>query len=195
VIASLRGKLHSLRENSAVVDVGGMGFLVYMPTPTLSKLGGAGSEVFLFTHFYLREDGAAIYGFTDEEELGLFRRLLFVSGLGPRLALSMLSAMDVRQLAAAIASGNTALLTQIPGIGRKMAERLVVELKDKVAAEWVEASAAEAVEGNADVLAALTSLGYSAAEATRAVAGLPVEAAKLELQERLRLALAYFTPE
>ncbi len=192
MIASLRGKLQILRTDGGVVDVGGVGFLVYMPASTMSNLGVVGSEVFLYTHFHLREDGATLFGFATEEELSLFKTLLGVSGLGPRLALAMLSAMDVRQLAAAIASGNTALLTQVPGIGKKMAGRLVVDLKDKVASGWVEASEAEFGAGSDDVLAALASLGYSAAEAARAVASIPAEAAELDLEEKLKLALGYF---
>jgi len=192
MIASLRGRLQSLRTDGAIVDVGGVGFLVYMPSSTISSLGTTGSQVSLFTHLHLREDIAALYGFATEEELSFFKALLGVSGLGPRLALSMLSAMDVRQLAVAIASGNTALLTSIPGIGKKMAGRLIVELKDKIAAGWAEVPAVELAEGSADVLSALASLGYSTAEAARAVASLPEEAAELELEERLKLALGYF---
>jgi Holliday junction DNA helicase RuvA len=192
MIASLRGKLKSLRMDSGVIDVGGVGFLVYMPASTMSGLGVTGSEVSLHTHFHLREDGATLFGFATEEELSLFKTLIGVSGLGPRLALAMLSAIDVRQLAAAIASGNTALLTQVPGIGKKMAGRLVVELKDKVASGWAEATEVELGAGSDDVLAALASLGYSAAEAARAAASIPTEAAELELEEKLKLALAYF---
>ena len=192
MIASLRGKLQSLRTDGAVIDVGGVGFQVYMPFSTMSSLGTTGSEVFLFTHFHLREDGATLFGFATEEEINLFKALLSVSGLGPRLALAMLSAMDVRQLVAAIASGNTALLTQVPGIGKKMAGRLVVDLKDKIASGWAELPEVELGDSSTDVLAALASLGYSTTEAARAVASIPTEAAEIELEERLKLALAYF---
>ncbi len=192
MIASLKGKLETLGADAAVVDVGGVGFLVYMPTSTLSKLGAAGNEVRLHTHFHLREDNAALYGFATADELGLFQMLLGVSGLGPRLALAMLSAMDVNQLAAAIATANTALLTQVPGIGKKVANRLVLELKDKVTAGWLTAPAAEMAAESEEVLAALTSLGYSAAEATRAVASLPPTAAGESLEEKVKLALGFF---
>jgi Holliday junction DNA helicase RuvA len=192
MIASLKGKLETLGVDSAVVDVGGVGFQVYMPTSTLSRLGETGSEVKLHTHLALREDNAALYGFATAEELGLFQLLLSVSGLGPRLALAMLSAMEVSQLASAIATANTALLTQVPGIGKKVANRLVLELKDKVAAGWLTAPAAELAAESEDVLAALTSLGYSAAEATRAVASLPPTTASEPLEEKVKLALGYF---
>jgi Holliday junction DNA helicase RuvA len=192
MIASLKGKLETLGADSAVVDVGGVGFQVYMPTSALSRLGATGSEVKLHTHLHLREDNAALYGFATAEELGLFQMLLGVSGLGPRLALAMLSAMEVSQLASAIATANTALLTQVPGIGKKVANRLVLELKDKVAAGWLTAPAAELAAESEEVLAALTSLGYSAAEATRAVASLPPTATGEPLEEKVKLALGYF---
>ena len=192
MIASLQGKLESLGSDSAIINVGGVGFEVHMPTSTMSKMGAIGREVTLHTHLYLREDNASLYGFATTEELDLFQALLSVSGLGPKLALAMLSAMDVEQLTMAIATGSTDLLTGIPGIGRKMAHRLVLELKDKIAAGWVAAAEALPAEGNAEVLAALTSLGYSASEATRAVASLPHDQ-DLSLEEKIKLALGYFT--
>ena len=191
MIASLKGKLESLGSDSAIINVGGVGFEVHMPTSTMSKMGAIGREVTLHTHLYLREDNASLYGFATTEELGLFQALINVSGLGPKLALAMLSAMDVEQLTMAIATGSTDLLTSIPGIGRKMAHRLVLELKDKIAAGWVAAAEALPAEGNAEVLAALTSLGYSASEATRAVASLPHDQ-DLSLEEKIKLALGYF---
>ena len=192
MIASLRGRLQSLGTDSAVIDVGGVGFQVYMPTSTLSSLGAAGSEVTLSTHLHLRADNITLYGFASSEELELFQTLINVTGLGPKLAVAMLSVMNVEQLSVAIASGSADLLTQVPGIGKKMANRLILELKDKIAAGWVSVATAEMAEGNADVLAALTSLGYSASEATRAVANLPAEAAELSLEEKIKLALGSF---
>jgi len=191
MIASLKGKLEALGSDSAIINVGGVGFEVHMPTSTMSKMGAIGREVTLQTHLYLREDNASLYGFATTEELGLFQALLSVSGLGPKLALAMLSAMEVEQLTMAIATGSTDLLTGIPGIGRKMAHRLVLELKDKIAAGWVAAAEALPAEGNTEVLAALTSLGYSASEATRAVASLPRDE-ELSLEEKIKLALGYF---
>ena len=191
MIASLHGTIESLGIEWAIVNVGGVGFQVYVPTSTLSKLGAAGAEVKLFTHLHLREDNAALYGFATAEELGLFQTLIGVSGLGPKLALAMLSTMTVERLAMAIATGSTDLLTMIPGIGKKMASRLVLELKEKIGAGWIAAPAAELAEENADVLAALISLGYSVSEATRAVATLPTSS-DLSLEEKIKLALGYF---
>ena len=191
MIASLQGKLESLGSDWAVINVGGIGFQVYMPTSTLSTLGTVGEEVKLHTHLHLREDNATIYGFASTEELGLFQTLIGVSGLGPKLALAMLSALSVEQLAMAIATGSTDLLTMVPGIGKKMAARLILELKEKIGAAWIAAPATQLAQENADVLTALTSLGYSVAEATRAVATLPPDQ-NLSLEEKIKLALQYF---
>jgi Holliday junction DNA helicase RuvA len=192
VIASLKGTLQALVSDGAVIDVHGLGFRVYMPTSTLSTLGAIGDEVELHTHLQLREDNATLYGFATPEELGLFQTLIGVSGLGPKLALSMLSAMSVEKLAMAIASGAADLLSEVPGIGKKTANRIILELKEKVAAGWLTTPPPEFAEENAEVLAALTSLGYSVREASHAVATLPPDQ-KLTLEEKIRLALQYFT--
>ena len=191
MIASLHGKLESLGSDGAVINVGGIGFQVYMPTSTLSTLGTIGEEVKLHTYLHLREDNVALYGFATTEELGLFQNLISVSGLGPRLALAMLSAMNIERLTMAIATSSADLLTEVPGIGKKMANRLILELKDKLGAGWITTPAAQIAEENAEVVAALTSLGYSASEATRAVADLPADS-KLSLEDRVKQALAYF---
>jgi len=191
VIASLHGKLESLGSEWAVINVGGIGFQVYMPTSTLSTLSTIGEEVKLYTHLHLKEDNATLYGFASADELGLFQTLITVSGLGPKLALAMLSAMNVEKLTMAIASGSTDLLTVVPGIGKKVANRLILELKDKVGAGWITTPAAALAEENTDVLAALTSLGYSVSEASRAVATLP-SPSELSLEEKIKLALQYF---
>jgi len=192
MIASLCGKLESLGSNGAIINVGGIGFQVYLPTSTLSTLGAIGKEVKLHTYLHLREDNAALYGFASTEELGLFQNLLSVSGIGPKLALAMLSAMSIEKLTVAIVTGSADLLTEIPGIGKKTANRIILELKDKLAAGWVTTPGVQLAEENSQVLAALTSLGYSVAEAARAVASLPPDS-KLSLEDRVKLALAYFT--
>lgn len=191
MIASLHGKLESLGSNRAIINVGGIGFQVYMPTSTLSLLSTIGEEVKLYTHLHLREDNATLYGFASADELGLFQTLIGVSGLGPKLALAMLSAMNVEKLTMAIATGSTDLLTVIPGIGKKMANRLILELKEKIGAGWITTPGVQLAEENTDVLAALTSLGYSVSEASRAVATLP-PSSELSLEEKIKLALQYF---
>ncbi|MFC1939891.1 Holliday junction branch migration protein RuvA [Chloroflexota bacterium] len=192
MIASLHGTLESLGSDWAIINVNGVGFLVYMPTSTLSTLGTTGKEVHLHTHLILREDGVALYGFSTAEELELFQILIGVSGLGSRLALAVLSAMSVEQAVTAIATGSANLLTMVPGIGKKMAERLILELKDKLGAGLIATPAAQVAQENADVLAALTSLGYSISEASHAVATLPTSS-DLSLEEKIKLALQYFT--
>ena len=191
MIASLHGTLESLGSNWAIINVNGIGLQVHMPTSTLSTLGTIGKEVHLNTHLVMREDSITLYGFASTGEQELFQTLMSVSGIGPKLALAMLSAMSVEQVSLAIATGNVDLLRMVPGIGKKTAERLVLELKDKISAGLIATSATQLVQGNTDVLAALTSLGYSVSEASRAVASLPPEET-LSLEEKVKLALAYF---
>ena len=191
MIAGLHGKLQALGSDWAIIDVGGIGFQVHMPTSTQSILGAIGEEVELHTHLHLREDNATLYGFATTEELGLFQTLIGISGLGPKLALAMLSTMSVEKLTIAIATGNIDVLTVVPGIGKKTANRIILELKDKIGAGLIAAPAAQLAEENTEVLAALTSLGYSVSEATRAVASLP-PSSDLSLEERIKLALQYF---
>ena len=190
MIASLQGRLESLGSDWAIVTVNGIGFQVYMPASTLSTLGAVGDEVKVYTHLHLREDNITLYGFASPEELWLFETLIGVSGLGPRLALAMLSAMSTEQLTMAIATGNADLLTVVPGIGKKVANRLVLELKEKIGAGWVITPATQLAAENTEVLAALTSLGYSAAEATKALAALPADQ-NLSLEDKVKLALQY----
>lgn len=191
MIASLRGILESFGADWAVVDVHGVGYQVYMPTSTMSNIGALGEEVALQTHLVMREDSVTLYGFSTDGEMEMFKTLIGVSGLGPRLGLAVLSAMSVEQVTTAIATANKDMLMAVSGIGKKMAERLILELKDKVSAGLVGVGAVQFAEENADVIAALTSLGYSVAEASRAMATLPSE--DLPVEEKIRLALQYFS--
>jgi len=191
MISSLNGKVESLGSEWAIINVGGIGFQVFMPTPTLSTMGATDKEVRLFTHLHLREDNVTLYGFASADELALFQSLISVSGLGPKMGLAMLSAMNVEQLVTAIATGSADLLTVIPGIGKKVASRIVLELKEKIGAGWITTPTTQFAQENMDVLAALTALGYSAAEAAKAVTTLPVTT-DLSLEEKIKLALQYF---
>jgi Holliday junction DNA helicase RuvA len=190
MISSLHGKIESLGSDQAIINVGGIGFQVYMPTTALTTLGIPGDEVNIFTHLHLREDNVALYGFTTAEELWLFETLITVSGLGPRLALAMLSSLSPEQITTAIATGSIEMLEMIPGIGKKVANRIILELKDKIGAGWIVTPTTELAQENTDVLAALTSLGYSAAEATKAVANLPADS-NLALEGKIKIALQY----
>ena len=192
MIASLHGKVESISTEWAIINVNGIGFRVYMPTPVLSELGAPGTEAHLYTHFHLREDNATLYGFSQPEELGLFQTLIGVSGLGPRLALAMLSSLSVEQTSMAIATGNADLLTVVPGVGKKLAGRIILELKEKIGAAFIASPTTQVAQENSDVLAALTAMGYSVTEASQAVATLPPDSS-IDLEDKIKLALRYFT--
>jgi holliday junction DNA helicase RuvA len=189
VIASIRGRLEATGADWAIVDVNGVGFQVFAPTSTLASVGKLGGQVRFFTHLHVREDVLALYGFATYEELSLFQTVTGVSGIGPKLALSMLSSFKVELLTAAIGSGDVDLLMTVPGIGKKIAGRLVLELKDKIGS-GAAIVPLQVSQANADVVAALTTLGYSVAEATRAVAAVADDS--LSLEEKVRQALGYF---
>jgi Holliday junction DNA helicase RuvA len=188
MIVALEGTLEHRGIDSAVVKIGPLSLQVYIPGSTLSRLGAVGDNVHLHTHLYVREDNIAIYGFSSTEELALFQNLISVSGIGPKAALAFLSTFSVEQLASAIISGNVDLLTEVPGIGKKIAGRVVLELKGKLEKGWVGPVTPILAQEDADVVAALTNLGYSLREATQAVASLP-NSPKLDLEEKIKLAL------
>ena len=194
MIASIRGTLLSIGVDHVIVETGGIGLLVYAPRPVLGAIGQIGSEVRLYTHLHIREDLLALYGFATDEQRTLFEMLLTVSGIGPKVALSLLSSATPDDLRMSIAGGDTARLARVPGIGKKTAERLVLELKGKFELKGlpVPSAATPALMAiNAELAEMLVSLGFSAAEASAAIAALPPDAPP-ELEERLRLALRYF---
>ncbi len=188
MIATLEGTLEYRGVDSVIINVGGIGFQVHVPGSTLSQLGAIKDKVSLYTHLHLREDNVSLYGFASEEELGLFKNLISVSGIGPKAALALLSALNPEQLAMAIASGNVDVISQVPGIGKKIAGRLVVELKGKLEREWKKGAVLPLAAENIDAIAALTNLGYSLREATQAVSNLP-DSAELSLEEKVKMAL------
>ncbi|HSA93926.1 MAG TPA: Holliday junction branch migration protein RuvA [Terriglobales bacterium] len=170
MIAHLRGRLIAKHPNQAVVEAAGVGYDVNISIPTFSGLPDVGCEVALFVHTHVREDALTLYGFLRAEEKQLFERLLQVSGIGPKLAITVLSGMPAEQLVAAIRSGDVARLTRIPGIGKKTAERMALELRDKLDALAGAAPAAAAVSPvEEDVLSALLNLGYGRPQAERAL--------------------------
>ena len=171
MIAHLRGKLLDKHPNQAMIETGGVGYDVTISVPTFSDLPGVGGEVALYIHTHVREDVIALYGFLRVAEKQLFEKLLTVSGIGPKLAITILSGMAANEMVAAIRGNDLARLTRIPGIGKKTAERLVLELRDKLPAVGGEApvvSGLNAVEE--DVLSALLNLGYQRAAAEKALA-------------------------
>lgn len=192
MIARLRGQVVWLGQDALIVDVCGVGYRVRVPRGLLEAVS-TGESITLHTHLHVRENEVALYGCASEEELALFETLLGVSGIGPRSALAILSAAAPETLRDAIARGDVAALTRIPGIGKRTAERLVTELKDRLGGgEMPPLASLNAAD--AQVVAALTALGYSVGEAQQALRGLP-PADSLPLEERIRLALRGFAHE
>ena len=177
MIAFLRGKLAEALPTQVAIDVNGVGYELFVPLSTFDRLGETGKEVTLLTHFHVRETEQALYGFATSEEKDLFRLLIVrVSGVGPKVALGVLSGMSVAEFKAAVVGEDIAALSRIKGLGKKTAERIVLELKDKVGVtEAWSASAAESASGSSaqvgrsDAVAGLIALGYKQAEAAKAV--------------------------
>jgi len=171
MIAHLRGRVLSKRPSHAVVDVNGVGYEVAISVPTFSELPNAGGEVALHIHTHVREDALSLYGFLRPQERELFERLISVSGIGPKLAITVLSGMQAEKMVAAIRGNDVATLTKIPGIGKKTAERMVLELRDKLESFGVAAAVVSRHSPmEEDVLSALTNLGYQRVAAERALA-------------------------
>jgi Holliday junction DNA helicase RuvA len=172
MIAHLRGRLLAKHPNQVVVETGGVGYDVTISVPTFSDLPGVGSEVALHIHTHVREDLIALYGFIRPAEKHLFEKLITVSGIGPKLAITILSGMAADEMVGAIRGNDIARLTRIPGIGKKTAERMVLELRDKLPPTGVgEVPAAPVMSAmEEDVLSALVNLGYQRAAAERALA-------------------------
>jgi len=172
MIAHLRGKLLAKRPNQAIVETGGVGYDVTISIPTYSGLPAAGGEVALHIHTHVREDMIALYGFLRPAEKTLFEKLITVSGIGPKLAITILSGMAADEMVNAIRGSDIARLTRIPGIGKKTAERMVLELRDKLTVEKAgEIPATPSMTPiEEDVLSALMNLGYQRAAAEKALA-------------------------
>ena len=195
MIGHLRGTIAEKRPNRILVDVNGVGYAVQVPLSTYVELGSLRSEVSLLIHTHVREDALTLYGFLTAKEKSLFEQLLKVSGIGPNLAITLLSGLAVDELIPAIRRNDLARLTAIPGIGRKTAERIVVELRDKLAHFEIEA-AAPATRGDAleaDVLSALLNLGYPRAAVEKAVSEAAREVNEKSFDTVLREALQRLT--
>lgn len=186
MIGRLHGKLIEKTPPQVLVDVGGAGYEVDVPMSTFCNLPAEGSEITLLTHFIVREDAQLLYGFATAAERQTFRALIRISGVGPRIALAVLSGMSTQDLADAVEQGNATLLTRVPGIGKKTADRLVLELKGKLAGNAFAPAGGAASAAQADILSALMALGYSEREAQASVRALPAE---VTVSEGIRLAL------
>jgi Holliday junction DNA helicase RuvA len=190
MIAYLEGRVLSRGRDYLIVALGGLGVRVHVPADVLASRREGDLQV-LYTYLHVREQELTLYGFGDSQDLALFEMIIGVSGIGPRLGLAMLSAMPADALRLAISQEQSEVLARVPGIGKKTAQKIVLDLKDKVSVgEGVEAGLATLSEADGEVIDALTALGYSIVEAQRAVQSLPRDVTDVE--ERLRLALASF---
>ena len=188
MIHYLKGKLVARSPTFVIVEVGGLGYRVNFPLSTYQALPPEGSTVSLYTHLHLRDDGISLYGFLKEEEKDFFLLLTSLSKVGPKSALRMLSSLSLPEFKKAVKAGDLNALVRIPGIGRKTAQRMVLELKDKIEAEEPEGSGKEVLTKNA--VAALTSLGYRRGEADKAVRGaLSSVREEMDLPELIKEAL------
>ena len=194
MIASIHGVLEARRADHAIIRVGGFSLRIFTPSSTLSHLGEVGAEVTLYTHFQVREDGMALFGFTSAEERDAFEQLITISGVGPKIALALLSTMDASTFYRAIADEDITRLSLAPGVGKKLAGKLVFELKGKLPALTATGGAALGTPSGklqTEVLEALMGLGYSAAEAQAALARIPQDR-PMTLEEQITFALRSF---
>jgi Holliday junction DNA helicase RuvA len=194
MIAFLRGRIHDKQPNRVIVDVGGVGYDVHVPLSTFYDLGDGGDEVALRTYLHVREDALQLYGFLTELERQVFERLIGISGIGPKLAIAVLSGIETRDLVAAVQRGDVARLTGIPGIGKKTAERIVLELRDRLAQLAAPASAGPAPAAPADrrrtdLLSALQNLGYHRQQADKAIDAVVTSIPDATFEQALRAAL------
>ena len=185
MIGRLTGTLAEKSPPQLLIDVNGVGYELDVPMSTFYNLPGLGERVTLLTHFVVREDAQILFGFLTHDERQTFRQLIKITGVGPRMALSLLSGLSVGELAQAVARQETARLVKVPGIGKKTAERLLLELKGKLC-DALAAPASVASDAQADILQALIALGYSDREAAAALKSLPADAS---VSDGIKLAL------
>ena len=191
MIATLRGEVSQIEENALIVEVGGVGMRVFVPAPMRAN-AKAGEMMFMFTHLVVREDALTLYGFESQADRDLFNILLGVDGVGPKVALSVLSTLTIDTIQRAIFADEADLLNKVPGVGKKTAQKMALHLKDKLKPTDALSKLAAMADYDSEVLAALTALGYSVVEAQAAIQSMPKDAPK-EMEERLRVALGYFT--
>jgi Holliday junction DNA helicase RuvA len=188
LIGRLTGKLLAKHPPQIVIDVQGVGYELDVPMSTLYQLPASGSEVTLYTHLIVREDAHQLYGFSTESERAAFRQLLKISGVGARTALAVLSGMSVSDLQQAVNAQDAGRLTKVPGIGKKTAERLMLELRHKLDLPGITMPASETAESGSDIVNALLALGYNEREAAWALKQLPAGASVTDgIRQALKL--------
>ena len=188
MIATLAGQLAHKATDHLIVNVGGIGIEVIAPFSTIDKVGS--EQVFLYTRLVVREDSLTLYGFATTAERELFDAVLKISGIGPKLAVSILSTLSVDNIRSAVRSDRPEIISRVPGIGKKTAQKIVLELQDKIPSSLETMPAAGDDNSMADVMDALTALGYSIIEAQTAIQSIPVDAPE-SVEDRVLIALQY----
>lgn len=191
MIASISGKLLYIGDNTITVQVGGVGLEIHVPSSVFNTLGRIGQPVDLVTYLVVREDALTLYGFASEEEKAIFHLLLGVSGVGPRLALAVVNTLTPNVLANAIQKDDPDIISRVPGVGKKTAQKIVLELRGKLVAQDMPAGLAAVSHADTEVIEALTAMGFSLVEAQAALQAIPRDAPD-DVEERVRIALAYF---
>lgn len=189
MIATLTGSIQKVEKASLIVSLGGVGVRVFVPRNVLEDAGGPGRRVHFHTHLLVREDDLTLYGFEAEEDLQLFELLLGVSGVGPKVALAILGTLSPELLKSAILREETAVLQRVPGIGKKTAERIMFQLRDKLDVGAVQSAMPLVSDVDADVIDILTGLGFSIVEAQTALQNVPRDAQSID--QRVQLALQH----
>jgi Holliday junction DNA helicase RuvA len=193
MIATVEGEVVGIGEHFLIIRVGGVGLQVFAPTPLRARLRTM-ERIFLYTHLVVREDLLALYGFETEQEREYFNMLLGVNGVGPRLAMSVLSTLSVDAIRRAVVNEQSEVFARVPGVGKRTAQKILLHLQDRIhAGDMLEMVGSSVAGVDESVLEALTSLGYSVVEAQSAIQSIPRDAPQDDIEERLRLALQYFT--
>ena len=191
MIASLSGTVQDISTDNIIIEIGGVGLQVYLPAPMRDQLK-QGQTVFLYTHLVVREDSLTLYGFEARDSKELFILLLGVSGIGPRLGLAVLSTLTPEAIRRAVFHEQAEVFNRVPGVGKKTAQKIILHLQDRVPAEVGLEPVTEFSDSDAEVLDALTSLGYSVVESQAAIQSIPRDTAQ-DVETRLRIALQYFS--
>ena len=191
MIATVRGEITQIEDSAAIIETGGFGLRVFVPKPLRERMK-TGEVIFLFTHLVVREDDWKLYGFETQADRELFTTLLGVDGVGPRTALAVLSTLNLDTVQRAVFSEEPDLLSRVPGVGKKTAQKMVLYLRDRLKPVSGLDKIASMSDSDSEVLAALTALGYSVVEAQTAIQSIPKDAPD-DVEERLRLALQQFT--
>lgn len=188
MIYAITGILEQINIENIIIKAGSFSFVVNVSNTTLKKIGSIGKSVYLFTHIYIRDDNVSIYGFMSEAELKIFKKLIGISGIGPKHALGLLSFCDSEQLISAIINNDLDLLSRAPGIGKKTAARIILELKTKLDKEDIGLLPSVVSDANNDLISALTGLGYSFREANEAASSIP-DSQDLTIENKIKIAL------